>query len=317
MKVVLRGSDQALMDLVTARFPDVTFRFAPTPADEVREIVDADAFHGQPSREAFLAARRLRWIHEPGTSIDRYKGEIPELVESEVVLTNARGPHVQPMADHAFAMLLALTHHIPELWEDKKARRWDGSRYSGQMVDLEGKTMGILALGDLGLAVARRAPGFGLKVRAVDVRPIDPPPGVESVWGPERLDELLALSDVFVVTAPLTDRTRGLVDRRRVGLLPAGAFVIVISRGNIVDEDALVEGVRAGRIAGAGLDTTSQEPLPPDSPLWEVENILISPHCSALSPSLWAGRREIYAENLRRFLAGEPFLYVCDKREGY
>jgi phosphoglycerate dehydrogenase-like enzyme len=185
------------------------------------------------------------------------------------------------------------------------------------MVDLEGKTMGILALGDLGLAVARRAVGFGLKVRAVDVRPIDRPPGVESVWGPDRLDDLLSLSDVFVVTAPLTDRTRGLVDRRRVGLLPPGAFVIVISRGNILDEDALVEAVRAGRIAGAGLDTTSLEPLPPDSPLWGVDNILISPHCSATSPSLWVGRREIYAENLRRFLAGEQFLYVCDKREGY
>ena len=118
------------------------------------------------------------------------------------------------------------------------------------------------------------------------------------------------------MTAPLTPRTRGLVDRRRVGLLPDGAFVIVVSRGNIVDEDALVDEVRSGRIAGAGLDTTGQEPLPPDSPLWAVDNILISPHCSALSPSLWAGRRETYAENLRRFLAGEPFLYVCDKREG-
>jgi phosphoglycerate dehydrogenase-like enzyme len=317
MKVVLRGSDQPLMDLLQSRFPDVTFRFAPTPADELREIVDADAYHGQPSREAFLAARRLRWVHEPGTSIDRYRGDIPEMADSEVVLTNARGPHVPPMADHAFAMLLALTHHIPELWEDKKARRWDGSRYSGRMVDLEGKTMGILALGDLGLAVARRATGFGLKVRAVDVRPIEPPAGVESVWGTERLDDLLALSDVFVVTAPLTDRTRGLVDRRRVGLLPAGAFVIVISRGNILDEDALVEAVQAGRIAGAGLDVTSREPLPPDSPLWGVDNILISPHCSATSPALWVGRREIYAENLRRFLADEPFLYVCNKREGY
>ena len=127
MKIVLRGSDQPLMDLLTARFPEVAFRFAPTVDDEVREIVDADAFHGQPSRQAFLAARQLRWIHEPGTSIDPYRGAIPELVESAVVLTNARGPHVQPMADHAFAMLLALTHHIPELWEDKKARRWDGS----------------------------------------------------------------------------------------------------------------------------------------------------------------------------------------------
>jgi phosphoglycerate dehydrogenase-like enzyme len=317
MKVVLRGADQELLTMLQSRFPAVTFRLAPTPADEVREIADADAFHGQPSREAFLAARRLRWVHEPGTSIDRYRVDIPEMVETDVVLTNARGPHVPPMADHAFAMLLALTHHIPELWEDKKVARWDGSKYGGRMVDLEGKTMGILAMGDLGVAVARRGVGFGLRVYGVDVRPMDPPPGVEAVWPNDRLDDLLKISDVFVVTAPLTPRTRGLVDRRRVELLPHGAFVIVISRGNILDEDALVDGVRAGRIAGAGLDVTGREPLPPESPLWHDPNILISPHCSATSPSMPVGRREIYAENMRRFLAGEPFLYVCDKQEGF
>src|SRR5262249_8645026 len=172
MKVVLRSADPALLPMLQERFPSVLFRLVATPDDELREVVDADAYYGQPSREAFLAARRRRWVHEPGPSIDRSRGAIPELVDSAVALTNARGPHVPPMADHAFAMLLALTHRIPELWEDKKAARWDGAKYSRRMVDLEGKTMGILALGDLGRAIARRAVGFGLTVRAVDVQPI-------------------------------------------------------------------------------------------------------------------------------------------------
>src|SRR5207249_7314414 len=115
-------------------------------------------FYGQPTREAFLAAKRLRWIHEPGTGIDKYQA-IPELVASDVVLTNARGPHVIPMADHVFALLLALTHRVPELVEDKQARRWDGRRYHERYVDLDGKGMGILAFGDIGRAVARRAGG--------------------------------------------------------------------------------------------------------------------------------------------------------------
>jgi phosphoglycerate dehydrogenase-like enzyme len=320
LKVVIgQLSGQASADLpgvLRAEFPDVTFEVATTPAEQVRAIVDADVFYGQPTREAFLAARRLRWIHEPGTGIDKYRA-VPELAGSGVVLTNARGPHVVPMADHVFALLLALTHRVPDLVEDKRARRWDGRRYSGRYVDLDGRTMGILALGDIGLAVARRAVGFGMKVRAVEVAPMTAPSGVESVWGPEGLDELLSLSDVLVVTAPLTEQTRGLVDRRRLALLPRGAYLIVVSRGGIVDEAALAEALRSGGIAGAGLDVTSQEPLPPESPLWELENVLISPHSSASSPVVWPGRRRIFEENLRRFLAGEPFLYVCDKKAGY
>ncbi|HEY3079466.1 MAG TPA: D-2-hydroxyacid dehydrogenase [Chloroflexota bacterium] len=316
MKVVMGQTHADLPGTLRTEFPGVTFEVATTPADQVRAIVDADAFYGPPTREAFLAARRLRWIHEPGTGIDKYQA-IPELAESDVVLTNARGPHVVPMADHAFALLLALTHRVSELVEDKRARRWDGSRYGGRYVDLDGKTMGILALGDIGLAVARRAVGFGMRVRAVEAAPMPAPAGVEAVWGPEGLDELLSLSDVFVVTAPLTARTRRLIDHRRLALLPRGAFVIVVSRGGIVDEEALADGLRSGRIAGAGLDVTSQEPLPPESPLWDLDNVLISPHSSASSPEVWPGRRRIFEENLRRFLAGEPFLYVCDKKAGY
>ena len=317
MKVIIASmlSDEFLSDL-RASFPDVEFQAATTDEEQRLHIKDADIFFGWPTREIFLEADQLRWLHCPGTGIDRIM-DVPEIVDSDVVLTNARGPHVIPMADHVFSMVLTFAHKSRELWEDQRARRWDGRTYDSEMIELDGSTMGILALGDIGLAVAQRANAFGMEVYAVDVRAMDAPPGVKEVWGLERLDDLLKISDWFVVTAPLTADTRGLIDRRRVELLKQGAHLIVISRGEIVDEDALADALRSGRLAGAGLDATAVEPLPQESPLWDLGNVVISPHVSALTPEMYEGRRQIFKENLRRFLANEPFLYVCDKRSGF
>jgi phosphoglycerate dehydrogenase-like enzyme len=177
--------------------------------------------------------------------------------------------------------------------------------------------MGILALGDIGMAVARRAHAFGMDVYAIERQQMPTPPVVKEVWDTERLDDLLGISDWFVVTAPFTSETEGLIDRRRIGLLKPGAHLIVISRGGIVDEKAMIDSLHAGRLAGAGLDVMEEEPLPPDSPLWDVDNVIVSPHVSALTTEMWEGRRQIFKENLRRFLANEPFIYVCDKQVGF
>ena len=317
MNVVMdQNLGEGFVDDLRASFPDVTFHVATTPEERMQHISDADVILGSLTREAFLAARRLRWIHNVGTGIDGY-GTIPELVNSDVILTNARGPHANPMADHVLAMMLSLAHRLPEHWEDQKAHRWDDKKYFRRFVEMSGRTLGILGLGDIGMAVARRGHGFGMEVYAADRHYIPRPSDVKEIWGIERLDDLLRISDWFVVTVPLTKETRGMIDHRRIGLLKQGAHVIVISRGNIVDEEALIEGLRSGRIAGAGLDVVAQEPLPSDSPLWDMDNVILSPHDSAVTPELWEGRREIFKENLRRFLANEPFLYVCDKQAGF
>ena len=317
MKVVVGSaiSDEHLHDL-RASFPDVTFRPASTEEAQKREIADADVFFGRPTREVFLAADRLRWVQWMGTGIDEISS-VSELIDSDVVLTNMPGAHAAAMADHALGMIVALAHRGRELWEDQRQRRWDTAKYDGRMVELSGSTMGILALGDIGRAVARRADAFGMEVYAVDIRPTHRPPEVKEVWGEDRLDDLLGISDWFVVTVPLTSKSRGMLDRRRLGLLKPGGYLIVMSRGGIVDEGALLEGLRAGRIAGAGLDVFDQEPLPPENPFWDMTNVVISPHISALTPEMWEGRRQIFKENLKRFLANESFLYVCDKREGF
>lgn len=273
-------------------------------------------FCGDPSREVFLAAQRLQWIQCPGTGIDKIVST-PELRDSDVILTNARGPHANPMADHAFGMILTFAHCLREQWEDQKAHYWDTAKYDERVLELDGSTLGILALGGIGMAVARRGYGFGMEVYAVDAQPMSVPPEVKDVWGLDRLDELLQMSDWFVVTAPFTAETEGLIDRRCLELIKPGAYVIAISRGGILDEEALIEGLHSGRIAGAGLDVTAVEPLPADSPLWDMENVILSPHASALTAEMWEGRRQIFKENLRRFLADEPFLYVCDKQAGF
>ena len=316
--------DKKYIGGLKAEFPEVTFEYAATVEEQTRQIRDADVYCGWPTQDVFLAADRLRWLHNPGTGIDKID-RVPELIDSDVVVTNCRGPHATSMADHVLGMMLTLAHRLHEQWDDQKARRWDTMKYSRRQVELDGRTMGILALGGIGTAIARRAQGFGMKVHAVDKHPErvlkeseGPLPTEDNeVWGLDRLDEMLRAADWFAVAAPLTSESRGLIDRRRIGLLKQGAYVVAISRGGIIDEAALVEALRSGRVAGAGLDVTEVEPLPDDSPLWDMDNVLVSPHASALTDDMFDGRRQIFTENLRRFLANEPFLYVCDKRAGF
>ena len=318
MKVVVAYDlgEEFVKDL-QATFPTVDFRPAYTTQEQLRVVADAEVQFGELTREVYLAAKRLRWFHFIGIGFDHIVGNIPELVENEVVITNARGTHVIALADHVFAMILALAHNVPELLEDQRAHRWDKMKYYGRVRELAGTTIGLLAMGDIGRAVAQRAQGFGMDVYAVDILKMDPPPGVKEVWELDRLDDLIALSDWLVVTAPLTPPTRGLINRSRLERLKKGAAVIAVSRGGIVDEDALLDGLRSGHLGGAAFDIFAQEPLPPDNPLWDAPNMLISPHCSPDSLQMWVRRKQIFKENLRRFLAGEPMLNVCNKRAGY
>ena len=321
MKIVIaatigEGFDQFVEELQDT-WPDVTFQMATTPDEQLLHIKDADVYVGHPSREAFLAARQLRWIHAPGTGID-WIMDLPELVESDVVLSNSRGAHATSMADHVLGMMITFAHCMRELWDDQRSHLWEAQKYFfNRYEELAGRTLGILALGDIGKAVARRGYGADMNVYAVDIHPIDPIPEVKEVWGLDRLDDLLRTSDWLVVTAPLTHRSRGMIGERELTLMKPTARVIVISRGGIVEEEALIRSLRRGTIAGAGIDAFETEPLPPDSPLWDMDNVLVSPHASAFPPEMWEGRRQILKENLRRYLAEEPLLYVCDKEAGF
>ncbi len=318
MKVVL-GQDlgEEFLDDLRATFPQIDIQPAYTSDDQLREIPDAEVLIGTMSQDVFLAAGQLQWFQFIGIGFDPFVRGIPGFVESGLVLTNCRETHVVSMADHVLAMILAFAHYLPELLEDQRAHTWDAPRYKGRMVELAGTTMGILALGDIGRAVAQRARGFDMEIYAADIADIEPPPGVRAVWGLDRLDEMLALSDWLVITAPLTGLSHNLIDHKRLEHLKPGAHIIVVSRGHIVDQEALIQGLGSGRIGGAALDALDQEPLPPDNPLWDLPNVIISPHTSADSTPMWERRKQIAKENLRRYLVGESLMYVCDKKAGY
>jgi phosphoglycerate dehydrogenase-like enzyme len=213
--------------------------------------------------------------------------------------------------------MLAFTRHLPALLEDKKARRWDRPGRSQGARELSGSVLGVLGAGKIGSEIARRGLGFGMEIRAVDVNLAAECPGVNEMWGLDRLDDLLRAADYLTVAIPITPETRGLVGKRELGLMKPDAYLFVMSRGGIVDQDALADALANGRLAGAGLDATDPEPLPPEHPLWELPNAIISPHCSGASRQTRERGQQIMRENIRRFLAGEPLLNVCDKRAGF
>ncbi len=308
-------ADDVVIKDLEATFPEVDFVCCETEEEELAAAPEAEVYCGWPTREFYLAAANLKWIHCPGTGIDGIL-RIPEIAAGDIPVTNAREPHVSPMATHVFAFITALAQKLHQMLEQQRARQWRTFDYAWRQIDLEGQVLGILGFGNIGQRVARRASGFDMEVYAVDKFP-RPSPHAREVWSLDRLDGLLAMSDWFVVTAPLTAETRGLIDGRRISLMKRSAHLIVISRGGIVDEEALSKAVRSGALAGAGIDATEQEPPAPDSPLWDTPNIILTPHASAFTPNLYIGRREVFKENLRRYLAGEPFLYVCDKKAGF
>ena len=312
----IRDEDRPLVEELRNKYAGVTFVEAGSSKEQIIQVRDCEVYYGWPAREVYIAGNHLKWIHCPGTGVDELT-KIPELVASDVVVTNARGPHAPPMADHTLGLILGLAHRLHEQRDDQREHVWDSDKYLDTFVELAGSNMGILSLGDIGTEIAKRAFGFDMNVYAVDLHPRPAPPTVKEVWGLDRLDDLLAMSDWFVVTSPITVDTVGMIDRRRLGLLKDGARVIIISRGGIVDEQALADELMSGRLGGAGIDAFSEEPLSDDSPFWDLPNVIVSPHSSAHTPDMTEGRRRIFVENLRRYVAKDPFLYVVDKKAGF
>lgn len=307
--------DDVVMRDLEASFPDVDFVWCETEEDQLIAIADAEAYCGWPTRKVFLAAKNLKWIHCAGTGIDGIM-KIPELIESDIPVTNSRDSHVSPMATHVFALITSLAQRLPSMWTQQKAREWRPEDYGWRQIELEGSTLGIYGFGNIGRRVAKRASGFDMNVYAVDKHP-QPDANAEEVWGLDRLDDLISISDWLVVACPYTNETMNSVDQRRIALMKPSAHIIVISRGGIVDEDAMCRAIRNGELEGAGLDAMEPEPPEPDSLLWDTPNVIFSPHASALVPTMYTGRREVFKENLRRYIAGEPFIYECDKVAGY
>jgi phosphoglycerate dehydrogenase-like enzyme len=283
--------------------------------DLAGEIEDADAYFGWLPRDAYLKARQLKWVQSPSAGVE-WVARVPELAESDVVVTNTRGAHAQTIAETAFAMLLFLTRDLAGFHAEQAKKAWTRPK-EGVLRGLSGLTMGVIGLGKIGSAVAQRAHGFDMRVIAADAHEVPHADYVEKLYGPNGLGNLLSESDVVVVTAPITPVSRGMIGPAEISRMKPSAYLIVVSRGGIVDQEALAKALADGKLAGAGVDATDPEPLPPDSSLWTAPNVIITPHCSGSSAQTTALVWKIFEDNVRRFVAGEPLANTVDKRRGY
>ncbi len=281
------------------------------------EAKDTDiALLGAFAREILETAANLKWAHIPWAGVDSL---IEVIRKTPATVTCGKGVFDAPMADHVFALLLTLTRQINTFLRYQIAGIWRREPINSSLTDLWGKTMGIVGLGNIGREVARRASAFGMRVLAVKRRPsaISEEPVDGLFLGYEGLRLMLPECDVVVITAALTPQTRFMIGRNELASMKKGAILINVARGSLVDEQALVEALTSGHLAGAGLDVFENEPLPPNSPLWHMPNVIITPHVGGLSERTRQRVFERFLENLRRFLAGEPLIGVVDKEAGY
>ena len=285
------------------------------PRDAIRHIADADVVLGHVSKEMFSAARKLRWVHAISSGADSFLYD--EFKASDVLLTSEKGLVGEHLADHAFGLLLMLTRQLatalrfgPDGWN----HRWEMRR---REIELTGLMMGIFGFGGTGRAVARRAVAFGMNVQAVDCDPVAPSPEVDRVFGLDDFDALLETSDVVAICCPLTPETRGKFNADAFARMRPSAYLVNVTRGEVMVEEDLAEALESGSIAGAALDVAPREPLPPDSRLWSLPNVVMTPHTAGASQFRAPRNIDRFVGNIRRFLDGESLAGVIDKELGY
>ncbi len=267
--------------------------------------------------EAAARCPRLRWVQatSAGAGEQVRAADLPAEALERVTVTTASGVHAVPLAEFAVFGLLAIAKDVPRVVADQRARTWPRPRRP--IRELRGETLFIVGLGRIGLEVARLAKAFGMRTVGFKRTAADPPPCIDEVHTADRLGAMIEAADAVVVTLPGTAATRGLIDRATIARMRPGCIFVNVGRGSVVDEEALAEALRERRIAGAVLDVFAREPLPAASPLWDLPNVLVSPHTSALSPREDERIVALFLDNLRRYLAGEPLRNVVEPGAWY
>ncbi|MBT4124912.1 MAG: D-2-hydroxyacid dehydrogenase [Chloroflexi bacterium] len=299
--------------------PDLDLVEAYSNEDILSKIGDAEAVFGYLTDEQFAAAKKLKWIQTLDAGMEGLFNAVPGIADTDVQVTNARGAGAPMIGEHGVTLMLALARQLPKFWADKSDHKWDQDGALGVVEYLGNKTCGIVGLGKSGKEIGWRAKALGMTVIAVDEQPVDGDPIVEDVWGLSRLNDLLDQSDYVVVTAPYTAKNAGMIGEAELARMKSSARLVVTSRGRLVDHNALVSALKSGGIAGAGLDTTVVEPLPADNELWDLPNVIITPHIAGNSEKAHLDERtvDVFAENLRRYVSGQPLINVVDKQLQY
>jgi phosphoglycerate dehydrogenase-like enzyme len=283
------------------------------------ELPDTDIFVGWSLRpEQVRAARKLNWIHSTAAGVNQLM--FPELRESRIVITNASGVHAVTMAEHILGILIALARHFPEMVRHQIRRHWSQQDLWDAPLrprELFGQTLLIVGFGAIGRELARRVQPLGMKVWAVTRSGKGDRKLAERILPAKRLDEALPKADFIVLAAPGTPETLRMIGANQLAAMKPTAFFVNVARGSLVDEAALIAALRDRKIAGAALDVMQTEPLPPDSPLWSLENVFITPHVSGVSEQMWPRQSKLLVENLQRWFSGRALLNRVDLKRGY
>ncbi len=285
--------------------------------EALAKVGDADGIYGFVTRDIIRAGKKLRWVQTGSAGVENYV-TIPELVNSNITLTNMQKMFGPEIADHAMGFLLCFTRSFPYFMQLQQREEWGRPPQAplAVMDELQDKTMQIIGLGGIGSNIARRAKAFGMNVLATDAKVAAKPAYVDELDGPEGFHRFLPRADVLVSSVPLTPKTRKMVGEREFGMMKKGAILLNMSRGGVVDTEALVRALESKKLAGAGLDVTDPEPLPKGHPLWK-QNVVLTPHCSNQSVALHQRLHNLFKENLRRFGTQETLVNIVDKQAGY
>jgi phosphoglycerate dehydrogenase-like enzyme len=317
MRVLLHFDKTALFsDLVRERFPDAEIRCCNTYADLPRVLQEfapvvlfCIKFENRPyPRDAVLECRSLQWVSNGGAGVDHLTPWDPR----RLIVTNAAGVASEVMATYVLGGILALAMGFPRFLDNKARQQWQW-QYVESVI---GRTLVVVGLGHTGQAVARLAHGMGMRVVGTRARP-RPTEHVARVFSSEELPAALALGDYVVISVPLLEGTHHLIDAGAMESMKPGARLVDVSRGGVVDEKALVDALRSGKLGGAVLDVFEREPLPPSSPLWKLDNVILTPHCSSVYQGWERRTAEMFCDNLDRWMVGEALENVVDPARGY
>jgi D-2-hydroxyacid dehydrogenase (NADP+) len=289
------------------------------PAREnlAQELADADGVVGSMTREQFLGAKKVRWWQITSAGVETVLTGIPEVKNHPVTITNMKIVQGPEIADHAMALLLALTRRLDVAMKDRDTETWRSLAQYGPPLELPGKTALIIGVGGIGMQIAVRAKAFGMTVIGVDPKDIPYAPHLDRTVWPDRLETVLPEADVVFIAAPHTPETDRMIKAEQFARMKKGVIFIAVSRGKIYDNHALVDALKSGQVSAAGLDVTEVEPLPKGHPLWKTGRVIITPHIAGRSDGEGPRYFEIYKDNLIRFAKGEPLRHAVDKEKGY
>lgn len=299
-----------------AQFPEDAVAFVHTEdLDDILGVADV-ALTWSFTADQLSRAPRLKWLSLGGAGVEH--APLQDLSIRGIHVTNNSGVHATNIAEHIMGMMLAFARRFPTLLRFQQDRRWDSELIHRQVFELHGQEVLLIGFGEIGQAVAVRTAAFGMRITAVRRRANQLiPTAVNEIGTLGDLPRLLRTADHVVISLPHTVATDGLFSDDIMRHIKQGAFFYNVGRGRVVDTDALIAALQQGRLAGAGLDVVEPEPLPVDSPLWSMENVIITAHTAGATPNYWDRGVNLFEQNLRRFLEGRPLLNLVDPHHGY